>query len=81
MPRVNGKQINFTSKDLNSLQNIHFQFGTESGLVSPERYLKETPNWLPDSTIQFSLEQQNKLDQLIEAHLENQASWDKPIRF
>jgi hypothetical protein len=58
---------------------LHYQFGVKSGLVTPERYLQETPDWLPDSTIQFSPEHQNKLDQLIEAYLENQATWRNPI--
>jgi hypothetical protein len=79
MPRIHGKCINFGAKELNYLQNIHYQFGTKSGLVTPKRYLKETPNWLPDHTIQFSPKHQIKLDQLIEAHLENQASWEQPI--
>ena len=50
MPK-NGKQISFSSKDRNYLQNLHYQFGTKSGLVTPKRYLQEVPNWLPDSTI------------------------------
>jgi hypothetical protein len=79
MPRVNGERISFGSQSINYLQNIHYQFGIKSGLVLPERYLKETPNWLPDHTIQFSPKHQIKLDQLIEAHLENQASWEQPI--
>ena len=78
MPRVNGKQINFGSKFVDYLQNIHYQFATKSGLVSPDRYLKEVPNWLPNNMIQFTPKHQIKLDQLIAAHLENQATWDKP---
>jgi hypothetical protein len=81
MPRIHDKFINFGSKDQNCLQNIHYQFATKSGVVSPERYLKEVPNWLPDSTIQFTPEHQSKLNQLIEAHLENQLTWDAPIMF
>jgi hypothetical protein len=80
MPRVNGERISFGSIDLNYLQNIHYQFGTKSGLVLPERYLKEVPNWLPDSTMQFSPEHQIKLDQLIQAHLNNQLTWEQPIK-
>jgi hypothetical protein len=79
MPRVNGKHINFCYKDLNYLQNLHYQFGVKSGLVTPERYLQEVPNWLPDPNIVFTAEHQSKLEQLIETHLENQATWDKPI--
>ena len=74
-----GKQINFGAKSINYLQNLHYQFGTKSGLVSPDRYLKEVPNWLPDNTIQFSPKHQIKLDQLIAAHLDNQTTWEQPI--
>ena len=77
MPR-NGKQINFGDKSVYYLQNIHYQFGTKSGLVSPDRYLAEVPNWLPNNMIQFTPDHQIKLDQLIAAHLENQATWDEP---
>jgi hypothetical protein len=80
MPR-NSERINFGSEDMNYLQNLHYQFGVKSGLVSPERYLKEVHNWLPDSTIQFKPEHQIKLDQLIATHIENQLTWDKPIMF
>jgi hypothetical protein len=79
MPRVNGVTISFGSKDLNYLQNLHYQFGTKSGLVLPERYLKEVPNWLPDLTILFKPEHQTKLEQLIQAHLANQSTWQQPI--
>jgi hypothetical protein len=80
MPRVNGKRITFGSQSIDYLQNLHFQFGVKSGLVSSERYLQEVPNWLPDLTIQFKPEHQIKLELLIEAHIENQLTWDKPIR-
>jgi hypothetical protein len=80
MPRVNGKRINFGSQSVDYLQNIHYQFAVKSGLVSPDRYLKELPNWLPDQLIIFKPDHQIKLDQLIAAHLENQATWDEPIR-
>lgn len=69
------KSLTFSSQDLNYLQNVHYQFGVKSGLVTPERYLQEVPNWLPDSTIEFTPEHQIKLDQLIAAHLENQNRW------
>ena len=78
MPRVS-ETINFGSQDLDYLQNLHYQFGVKSGLVTPKRYLQEVSNWLPNSTIQFSPKHQIKLDQLIEAHIENQATWDTPI--
>jgi hypothetical protein len=39
MPKVNGKSISFGSKNLNYLQNIHYQFATKSGLVSPRKIL------------------------------------------
>jgi hypothetical protein len=70
--------ITFGSKSIDYLQNLHYQFGTKSGLVSPQRYLKETPNWLPDNSIIFATKHQEKLDRLIVEHLENQANWDKP---
>jgi hypothetical protein len=78
MPRVNGKTIGFGAKSVDYLQNIHYQFATKSGLVNSERYLKEVPNWLPDQSILFKPDHQIKLDQLITAHLENQATWDEP---
>ena len=77
MPR-NGKKINFGAKSVDYLQNIHYQFATKSGLVSPDRYLKEVQNWLPDQLILFKPKHQIKLDQLITAHLDNQTTWDKP---
>jgi hypothetical protein len=77
MPR-HGKKINFTAKSVDYLQNLHYQFGTKSGLVSPDRYLKEVPNWLSDQSILFTTDHQIKLDQLIKAHIDNQATWDKP---
>jgi hypothetical protein len=77
LPTINQK-ITFCSLLTDYLQNIHYQFGTKSGLVSPQRYLKETPNWLPDNTIIFTEAHQEKLDMLIAEHLENQAKWDKP---
>jgi hypothetical protein len=79
MPRKNSKAMTFGSKYINYLQNIHYHFAVKSGLVTPERYLREVPNWLPDSTIQCSPKHQTKLDQLIEAHLENQSTWEQPI--
>ena len=79
MPRVNGKNIGFGSQSIDYLQNLHYQLVTKSGLVSPDRYLKEVPNWLPDQFIQFKPDHQINLDELIAAHLENQATWDKPI--
>jgi hypothetical protein len=79
MPRLNGKQINFGSKFVDYLQNIHYQFATKSGLVSPDRYLKEVPNWLPNNMIQFTPKHQIKLDQLITAHIDNQSRWEQPI--
>ena len=78
MPTKNGKQINFGSQSVDYLQNIHYQFATKSGLVSPDRYLKEVQNWLPDQLILFKPKHQIKLDQLITAHLDNQTTWDKP---
>lgn len=78
MPRINGKSISFGSKNLNYLQNLHYQFGVKSKLVSSGRYLKEVPNWLPDFTIKFTPKHQIKLDQLITAHLENQNRWVNP---
>jgi hypothetical protein len=78
MPRVNGKKIAFGSKCVDYLQNLHYQFATKSGLVTPERYLKEVPNWLPDQLILFKPDHQIKLEQLIKAHIDNQATWDKP---
>jgi hypothetical protein len=79
MPRINGKKITFGSKYIDYLQNLHYQFGTKSGLVTSERYLKEVPNWLPDNTIQFTPKHQTKLDELIVAHIENQSTWELPI--
>ena len=78
MPRV-VKRITFGSKSVDYLQNIHYQFATKSGLVTSDRYLKEVPNWLPDQLIIFTKEHQIKLDQLITAHVDNQATWDEPI--
>ena len=78
MPK-HGKRIIFGSKDRNYLQNLHYQFGVKSGLVTPKRYLQELLNWLPDFTIQFSPKHQIKLDLLITTHIENQLIWDKPI--
>jgi hypothetical protein len=78
MPRVNGKDINFGSKFVDYLQNIHYQFATKSGLVTSDRYLKEVPNWLPNNMIQFTPDHQIKLDELIKAHIDNQATWDRP---
>jgi hypothetical protein len=77
LPIIN-KQINFSSLSIDYLQNIHYQFGTKSGLVSPARYLQSTPNWLPDNSIIFTQPHQEKLDRLITEHIENQAKWDKP---
>jgi hypothetical protein len=78
MPRVNGKAIGFGAKSVDYLQNLHYQFSTKSGLVSPDRYLAEVPNWLPNNIIQFTTDHQIKLDELITAHLENQATWENP---
>jgi hypothetical protein len=79
MPRVNGKNITFGAKSVDYLQNLHYQFGVKSGLVSPDRYLKEVPNWLPNNMIQFTPKHQIKLDQLITAHIDNQSRWEQPI--
>jgi hypothetical protein len=79
MPTKNGKKINFGSKSIDYLQNLHYQFATKSGLVSPVRYLKEVPNWLPDQSILFKPDHQIKLDELITAHIDNQATWENPI--
>jgi hypothetical protein len=68
----------FGSLSIDYLQNMHYQFGTKSKLVSPQRYLESTPNWLPDNSIIFTPEHQQKLDMLVKKHLENQAKWDKP---
>jgi hypothetical protein len=72
------QQINFCSLSIDYLQNIHYQFGTKSQLVSPARYLESTPNWLPDNSIIFKPAHQEKLDMLIVEHLYNQTKWDKP---
>jgi hypothetical protein len=72
------QQINFGSKSIDYLQNIHYQFGTKSGLVSPQRYLEATLNWLPDNSMIFKPKHQEKIDMLVKEHLENQAKWDKP---
>jgi HNH endonuclease len=80
MSRVNGKVINFGSKDRNYLQNLHYQFGVRSGLVTSERYGKALDNWKPDPTIEFTPEHQNKLNLLIEAHIANQSTWDYALR-
>ena len=79
MPRVDGERIGFGSQSIDYLQNLHYQFAIKSGLVTPERYLQEVPNWLPDDTIQFSPKHLKKLLELIAAHIENQLTWDKPI--
>lgn len=79
MPKVNGRAITFSSKSIDYLQNIHYQFATKSELVSCERYLQETLNWLPDNNIVFLSEHQQKLDMLITVHLQNQKGWIKPI--
>lgn len=70
--------ISFCSLSIDYLQNIHYQFATKSKLVSPDRYLESTLNWLPDNTILFTTKHQEKLNQLIAEHLVNQARWGKP---
>jgi hypothetical protein len=72
------QKITFCSLSTDYLQNIHYQFGTKSGLVSPARYLQSTPNCLPDNSIIFKPAHQEKLDVLVREHLENQAKWNKP---
>jgi hypothetical protein len=77
LPTIDQK-INFCSLSIDYLQNIHYQFGIKSKLVSSARYLEATPNWLPDNSIIFKPDHQEKLDMLISEHLTNQAKWNKP---
>jgi hypothetical protein len=72
------QHMNFGSLPIDYLQNIHYQFGTKSQLVSPQRYLQSVPNWLPDYTVCFTTKYQEKLDLLVKEHIENQAKWNKP---
>jgi hypothetical protein len=75
---TSNQAITFGSLSIDYLQNLHYQFGTKSKLVSPARYLQSMPNWLPDNSIIFTPKHQEKLDMLITEHIENQGKWDKP---
>lgn len=79
IPRIS-TAINFGSKSIDYLQNLHYQFGTKSGLVTPARYLQAVSNWLPDNLIQFTPKHQIKLDLLIAAHIQNQLLWEPPTK-